>query len=182
MSHCQDNRGLVLLVFFIAAGFLLVFFLKILDLTVTKGTINGLILYANIVWAYQSLLFPPQKWTNPGIQIEKVFIAWLNLDFGIETCFFQGLTAYWKTWLQFVFPIYVWIIAGLMIVTAHYSTLVTKLLGNNSVPVLATLFLLSYSKLLRTIVTVFGFAELKFPNGSTTTVWTFDGIIFLSLG
>ena len=176
---CSDNNHLALLVFFIVAGLLLVFFIKFLDLTVANGTINGLLFYANIVWAYKSLLFPARDGEHSALQFFRVFIAWLNLDFGIETCFFQGLTAYWKTWLQFVFPLYIWIIAGVVIGISHYSTVATKLFGKNSVPVLATLFLISYSKLLRTIITVFGYAELKSPIGTIATVWDFDGNIHI---
>ena len=32
-----------------------------------------------------------------------VLLAWLNLDLGIETCFYNEMTAYTQTWLQFVF-------------------------------------------------------------------------------
>ena len=63
------------------------------------------------------------------------------IDLGIETCFFNGLTPYGKTWLQFVFPFYIWSIADLIIILAKYSDRVVKVMGNNSVPVLATLFL-----------------------------------------
>ena len=106
----------------------------------------------------------------------KVFIAWLNLDFGIETCFIHGLTAYWKIRLQFVFPFYIWILAGLIVVACHYSTRATKLFGNNAVPVLTTLFLLSYAKLLRVIVLALGPAVLQqfYPDG-TRWVWLMDG-------
>ena len=37
----------------------------------------------------------------------SVFLALLNLDFGIETCFYNGMDAYGKTWLQFVIPVYI---------------------------------------------------------------------------
>ncbi len=145
-----------------------------LDFTVSKGTINGLIFYANIVWAEKSVLFSKRMSTNSVI---SVFIAWLNLDFGIETCFAKGFTAYQKAWLQFLFPIYVWCIAGVIIVSSHYSTMATKLFGNNSVPVLSTLFLMSYAKLLRTIITILGFAILQSSEGTVTTVWLYDGNI-----
>ena len=172
---CQNSNGLSLIIFFIAAGFLLVFFIKILDLTVTKGTINGLIFYANVAWAYKSILFPPDIVRYPFLQFLQVFLAWLNLDFGIETCFVVGLTAYWKTWLQFLFPFYVWMIVGIMILLSRYSTKVTNILGNNTVPVLATLFLLSYAKLVRTIITVLGFSVLRYRGHIVSTVWSFDG-------
>jgi len=45
-----------------------------------------------------------------SIDVFSVFIAWLNLDIGIETCFYDEMTAYSKTWLQFVFPVYIWLL------------------------------------------------------------------------
>lgn len=171
---CLNNNHVALLIAFAAAGFVLVLFIKILNMTVAQGTINGLIFYANIVWANQSILFPNQTETSGFLQFLKTFLAWLNLDLGIETCFILGLDAYWKTWLQFVFPIYVWTIAGLIILVSHYSSKVTKLIGNNSVPVLATLFLLSYAKLLRTIIIALGFTVLDYPDGPRL-IWSFDG-------
>ena len=138
---CTNDGHMALLIFFITAGCALVFFIKILDLTVARGTINGLVFYANIIWINQSIFFPSgDENTNPTLlqlmSVLKGFVAWLNLDFGIETCFFHGLDAYWKTWLQFVFPIYVWVIAGMIILICHYSPKATRLFGNNTVPVL----------------------------------------------
>ena len=46
--------------------------------------INGLIFYANIVWAYEGLLFPQLEETNALMDVGRTFIAWLNLDFGIQ--------------------------------------------------------------------------------------------------
>ena len=162
-----SNKYLTILIPFTLAGFVLVFFLTFLNLTVSQGTISGLIFYANIVKANQAVLFPPGD-TN----ILTVFIAWLNLDLGIETCFADGLNGYWKTWLQFVFPVYIWIITAIIIVASHHSSMASKIFGNNSVPVLATLFLLSYAKLLRTIITVLTFTFLDYPDGSRRAVWS----------
>ena len=183
---CPNNDGLALLIFFAAAGFLLVFFIIFLDLTVAHGTINGLILYANIVWKYTSILFPVQNQFNTDVNITTQYsdnyyiltipIAWLNLDFGFETCFFEGMDAYTKTWLQFVFPVYIWSIAGLIILVYHYSRRATRLFGNNSLSVLATLFLLSYGKLIRNISNIFTSVDLKYSDrNETLKVWSVDG-------
>ena len=151
-------------------------------MTVSQSTINGLIFYANIVWAYESIFFPGDD-TNLGkARFLKMFIAWLNLDLGIETCFIQGLTAYTKTWLQFAFPLYICTIVAVMIVSAHYSRHMTRLLGNNSVQVLATLLLLIYAKLLRTIIITLAPASLHtyWNDGRLIrdqSVWAFDGNI-----
>ena len=171
LSHCS-NGYISLIIAFAAAGLVLVLFIKILDLTVAVGTINGLIFYANIVQAAHSTFFPASD-TN----ILTVFIAWLNLDLGIETCFFHGLDGYWKTWLQFVFPFYIWAIILLIIYLSRCSQTVARIFGNNSVPVLATLILLSYAKLFRTIVSALTFTYLEFPDSSKTAVWSIDGNI-----
>ena len=173
---CENNSSLGLIVLFTLAGILLVVFIKILNMTVSQGTINGLVFYANIVWGYQDVLFP--KTLNKWFMLMKIFIAWLNLDFGIETCFALGLTAYAKTWLQFVFPLYIWSIAGLIILLARNSKVMTKIFGNNCVQVLATLFLLSFTKLLRTTITIMVPAVLYIyskERNEIKLVWALDG-------
>ena len=165
------NTYLLLFIPFAVAGPVLVAFIKVLDITVSHGLINDLIFYANIIKPNEHI-FLPQTNTNPL----TLFITWLNLDLGVQTCFYDGLSAYGKAWLQFVFPFYVWCIAGLIIVLARYSTRFARLTGNNSVPVLATLFLLSYAKLLRTIITILAYTTVDSANGQKT-VWSADGNI-----
>ena len=177
-SQCLLNcskQYLSLLIPFALAGFALVFFIKILNLTVSQGTINGLIFYANIFAANQSIFFPAQH--NKFLSFFSAFISWLNLDLGIETCFIKGLDGYWKTWLQFVFPFYVWAIAGAIIIASDYSTRATKIFGKNSHSVLATLFLLSYAKLIRSIIAIFCFTTIVLSDDSSLAVWAFDGNI-----
>ena len=176
--QCPNNNNLALFLFFTAAGFLLVLFISVLNLTVTQGMINGLIFYTNIVWTYQSIFFPQDMKTNALLVFLKIFIAWVNLDFGIESCFIDGLTAFWKTWLQFTFPFYIWAIAGLIVVATRYSTRLTNLLGSRAVPVLVTLILLSYMKLLRVVASALEFSILVFTdntNRSTLVIWSVDG-------
>ena len=107
----------------------------------------------------------------------KPFIAWLNLDFGIETCFYQGLDMFSKTWLQFIFPVYT---ATLFFIGLRFSSKLSKLFGSRSVPTLATLLVLSFTKLLRTIIAGLQLAQIRTytselkPN-SITIVWALDG-------
>ena len=169
LPKCKcSNKYLLLLIAFILAGFALVFFIKILNLTVSQGTINGLIFYANIVAANLSIFFPAQH--NNFVSFLSVFISWLNLDLGIETCFIKGLDGYWKKWLQFAFPFYLWAIAGAIILVSHYSIRATKIFGEKSVSVLATLLLLSYAKLLRSIIIIFSFTTIEHSDNHTDRV------------
>ena len=155
--ECSSMWALLWVPVIALTGIALVVLLIVLNLTVSVGTINGLIFYANVVRANHATFFPPNT-TNSFL---SWFIVWINLDLGIEACFYNGLDAYVKTWLQFVFPLYIWFLVITIIVLSHYFTLAARLSGRNAVPVLATLFLLSYVKLLRIIITVFQSTELE---------------------
>ena len=165
-SQCKEcsNNYLALLILFALAGVLLVILLFLLNLTVAAGTLHGLIFYANIV-AINHHIFP-QSSNNPAV----IFIAWLNLDLGIQTCFYDGMDAYAKTWLELVFPVYIWMIVGFLVYISSHSVVVTKLLGSRPVSVLATLFLLSYAKVLRTIIAALSLTVLHYPH-KNVMVW-----------
>ena len=174
-SQCVvcSNAYLALLIPFAAAGLCLVLLLFIFNtLTVATGTLNGLVLYANIVQYNQGILFPPSE-----INVLTVFVSWINLDLGIYTCFYNGMDTYAKTWLQFVFPMYMWVIVVAIIVASKYSSRVARLAGKNAVPVFATLGLLSFAKILRTIITALSITLIYHSDGGITTAWLFDANI-----
>ena len=173
-SNCKkcSNVWILLTLIFALAGVLLVAGLVLFNLTVSMGTINGIIFYANIVRANTATFFP-NKTANTFL---SWFIAWLNLDVGTETCFYDGLDAYMKTWLQFVFPLYIWFLVAMIIISSKYSKRAANTFGVNAVQILATLFLLSYAKLLRVTITVFQSTHLR----DNQNVWHYDGnIIYL---
>ena len=176
-SQCKEcsNVYLALLIPFALAGVLLVVLLFLLRLTVAAGTLHGLIFYANIVAANHHIFFP-QSSNNPAV----IFIAWLNLDLGVQTCFYNGMDAYAKTWLDLAFPVYICVIVGFLIYISHRSVTVTKLLGSSPVPVLATLFLLSCGKLkvLRTIIAALSLTVLHYPH-KNEMVWIRDANVSL---
>ncbi len=173
-SQCRkcSNSFIALLTAFALAGLALVFFLMFFNLTVSVGTINGLIFYANIVGVNYATFFPEGK-----INLLTVFVSWLNLDLGIETCFYVGMDSYAKAWLQFAFPIYIWLIIGCIIILSRYSVVVSRLCGSNSVPVLATLMLLSFTKIMSAVITALQFGILVYEDGHRETVWRYDGNI-----
>ena len=185
-SHCLQcsNAYLSLLAAFAFAGVALVIFLHVVRLTVAAGTINGLVFYANIVALNSAVFFKDHSTNVPAGLIGnalRVFIAWVNLDVGVETCFYNGMDAYVKTWMQFIFPLYVWALVGMIIVGSHYLGRVARVFGRNPVAVLATLFLLSYAKLLRTVIAALSYTSLEYPNNTQVAVWLYDGNVkFLS--
>ena len=90
-KQCSNNH-LALLIPFAVMGVALVFFLFLCKLTVATGTLSGLVLYANIIGVNRTVFLPVES-----TDALSVFIAWLNLDFGVETCFYDGMDTYSKT-------------------------------------------------------------------------------------
>ena len=172
-SRCLEcsNTYLLLIIPFALAGILLVTFLFALNLTVSIGTINGLIFYANILKINETTFFP-----QGDRSFFRAFISWLNLDLGIETCFYDGMDSLVKIWLQFTFPFYLWAIVAITIFMFRHSSRLTRLCGNHSVSVLATIFLLSFTKLQRTITSALSLTTLDFPTGKRA-LWQYDGNI-----
>ena len=65
---------------------------------------------------------------------------------------------------------------GLMVLVSHFSQRFANMLGNNPVSVLATLILLSYTKILRTLINVFYITYLEYPTYNRS-VWLYDANI-----
>ena len=171
---CHTHWPAVFVVILLAAaiaGILLVTALLALNMTVSVGLINGFIFYANIVSAGSAAFFSSSEPSFPS-----VFVAWLNLDTGIDVCFIDGLDAYAKVWLQLVFPVYIISLVVMVIVVSEYSPRFAGLIGKKDpISTLATLILLSYAKLLSITITALSSAVLDYPDGHQETVWLPDG-------
>ena len=140
------------------AGLALVLILMLTNLTVAAGTLNGVIFYANVFSANRGLFMPYQH-TN----FHSAFISWLNLDLGFDICFIKGMDTYSKAWLQFALPIYLILVVVAIMVASKYSTKFSKIIARrNPVATLATLILLSYTKLISSVITVLSFATLSY--------------------
>ena len=169
--HCS-NIYLLLVLVFAVLGIVLLLVMFTINFTVTDGSINGFIFYVNIASINDSIFFPLH-------QFSYVFISIANLDLGIQTCFYNGMDDYAKMWLQLVLPLYLILIAVSLIITSRHSTTVQRLTARRALPVLATLFLLSYTKILRTVSNViFSYSVVNtLPHHSTKSLWSVDANI-----
>ena len=91
-SHLSKYNFIWLTVAMALAGVVLVVFLLLVMMTVTSGTINGLIFYANVL-SFSGLLDYHICSMHPVL---RVFLSWINLDIGIEVCFYSGMDIYPK--------------------------------------------------------------------------------------
>ena len=175
--HCIScsNKHTTLILFFLIAGIALIAITFLLQFTVSVGTLNGLLFYANIIQANHQAYFPRAK-----INFCTIFISWLNLNFGIETCFYDGLDIHAYSWFQFLFPFYLWFLVGCIILACHYSQSIATRFGQNPVAVLATLLLMSYSKILSAVIVPLSWTYLTYYTASNETksvVWLYDASI-----
>ena len=166
-----DNAWLATIVLYTILGIALVLILFALKFTVTLGMINGLIFFCNVMSINEQLFFNTQI---SSFSFLRVFISLINLDLGFEICFYDGMSQLAKTGLQFVFPVYLWLLMLIIIYMGKFYVRARKLSSHSALPVLATLILLSYSKLLRTTISVFAFETMSSSEHGSIYVWQPD--------
>ena len=157
-THCKSctDQSLWVLVPITILGGVLVALLFLLNFTVSVGTLNGLILYANIIRS--GIIDLINTFNNEGYRNAKfliVFIDWLNLDLGVETCFYDGMDTYAKTWLELLFPVYILVLVGAIILGSRWSSTLAWLSKHNAIPALATLVLLSCTQCFLNVTAIF---------------------------
>ena len=178
-DSCQpcSNAWIMTIFLYGLAGILFVFILFALNLTTSSGTICGLVIYVNILGlTVETLLDSNNSDVNP--QPLVIFVSMLNLDLGFPICFYDGMTVPAKVGMQFVFPVYLWLLVIGLIVACKFSSRLANKIGFASVQVLATLIFFSYSKILTNVYTIFTFQTLSVGDQETVSqvaVWFYNG-------
>ena len=174
-SHCKKCSSLYLFIVvpIAIAGVLMVVALFVFNITVNSGSFNTFIFYVNMISINYSSFCPNSN------SFDCTILSLFNLDLGIETCFYNGMDDYSKIWLQLTFPFYLIVIAIALIISSRYSARVQRLTAHRSIQVLATLFLLSYTKLLLAVCQVlFAFSSIMhLPSQYTKIVWSADASV-----
>ena len=172
-SQCKQctNYYLFIIIPIAVAGFIQVLVIFIFNFTVTDGTINIFIFYANIVSINFSLFC-----TNRYYVDCCTILSLMNLDLGFEICFYNGMDDYDKMWLQLVFPFYLISIAIALIIVSRYFAVIQRLTAHRVLHLLATLILLSYTKVLLAVCRVLFFFSpiIHLPSKQTKLVWSID--------
>ena len=169
-----SNLWLLMVVVLALVGILLVLLLFLLRMTVVTGTINGIILYANL---YSHNTFP--FYMDKSSRWYSIFLSTLNLELGFPICLYDGLTTITATYLGFAVPLYLWLIVLTIILVSRYSHVVARLVARSGIPVLATIIHLSFSKLMGLVVNGLSLLTLTVEdeNGKISEhyVWYYDG-------
>ena len=151
-GQCKDNTSLVFgsnkcekctniyllfLLGFAAAGFGIMTFIGRIGITVSHGFFNSIVFYCNIVVPFEPFLL-----TDPTIMLG---LSIINLNIGFPLCFFDGMNALYRAYLNFVFPIYLWIVMGIYTVLLHYELFPKRWNLSNASQIFASVMLLSYT-------------------------------------
>ena len=178
--HCSDGTIYWLFIAFtLVLGPLLIFFLFALKLTLTAGTLNGIIFYANFLDTGLLDVLSVKSGGNVKFSIERVlygFISTLNLDYAFPICFYKEMNQLWKEALNLFFPLYMLFIVFIIIVASRCSVKVSNWTSHSSLQVLVTVVHLSFSRLLLRILVVFSWSTLHTDDGKSR-VWYFDGSV-----
>jgi len=168
------NLHLLYIIYFLFTGIFLVVFLFLLNLNVTLGTVNGIILHVHLLWINGRLFYKNERL----IALLDVYISTSNLGAPFDMCIYNGMNKYTKMWMQLTYPIYLLFIAFFLIFGSRYSAKLYRLTFSRALPVLATLFMLSYTKMLQTITSVFLYTTLiTIPYQYSQHVWLLDPTI-----
>ena len=175
-NQCKkcSNTHLLFIIYFAFTGLFLTVLLFILNLTVTAGTINGLILHTNMVWINNSSLHMQDRLVT--VLLPYIYTA--NLGPFFEMCFYNRMNVYAQFWIQLTYPIYLMLIAVSLIIGSRYSSKLYRLTFNRALPVLATLFILTYTSILQAIARAPLYTTIiTMPSHSSKNLWLLDPTI-----
>ena len=177
LENCSVWRTLVLLLIFLVVGLLFVCILALLNITVAEGTINSLLVYTTCIDVNEDIFFNDRF--SGFNQILRVTIKWFNLDLGFTTCFYSGMTAYSKQWLELIFLLYLLLLGVMIVCMSRKFMWFTRLTGRNMVPVLSTIVLFSFSKVLKNCIKIVhcGRHRYKSTNNESPVIWLGDETI-----
>ena len=164
--------GYITVKLFFGAGLILL--LSACDLTTTSGTLSGILFYAS-VFQMNGFLFAPNSFNAI-----TVAMSWMNLDFQVMQCSYNGLDSYAKAWLQFVSPLYLWTLVAIIVWLSRQLDCVARLFAGNIVKVLATLIEFSYAGLVQAVVIALSPISVTVysqGNRMRETLWRYDGTI-----
>ena len=144
-----------------------VFIIRHLDISITGGYINGIIFNSNIVSLYgQSLV--------PDTILKSLFLVSLpTLNLGIETCFYNSMTALQRVWWQLSFPFYLFVLMGFTILLARMKCRKFRdnFSGFKTVQMFATLLIVCYVSVLQACIELIAAVRVDSIDGTSDFFW-----------
>ena len=166
------EKGLALLVGNISSGIITIFVLFLLKLTLNKGTVGGIVFYANTYDIVRTISTSGKPYFIPFVQLVEI----INLHQGFSTCLYHGMTYAINFVIQYTYSVYLWLIVISVILVARCSARASRLLMSSSVQVLMTLIHLSFARILFATIDIFKFAPI-YTQRDHYIAWFYNGTI-----
>ena len=169
------NWGVLLVIPFLLAGPLLIALICCLNLTISVGSINGFLLYINMIGIHRDVLTIITGDSTLGLRL-------LGLVPADGVCIYNGMDEFASTLLTYLFPMYLLTLVVVICLLPKCKCVnmhkINRRIGPRITPVLATVILLSYTQLAESVIHSLLYATLFSTDGTTTTSslrWMFDG-------
>ena len=171
-NECKQcsNWWLLILIVYAVTGPLFICLLYALRLTLTTGTLNGIIFCAQM---FQVIDLPSPTYSKISI----VTRSFLYIVFYYPHCFYNGMTEVWKSIIVTIYPLYLILILLSIVALSRFSVRISNRLSGSSIQVLVTVIHLSFSRLLISIIGVFTPISIYTNTSEVLHVWFRDATL-----
>ena len=176
-----SNIWLLMILLYIFLALLLVYLLYALRLTLTTGTLNGIIFFAQaancgFIDFLNNAVFDERPVLKYMSRFCVEFLSIINLNNGFPMCVFNGMTEMYRMGFILIPAFLLLAIIVFIILLSCLSVRFSNKISHSSVQVLVTLVHLSFSKLLLVIIDVFTPATI-YTSDDSYHVWYWDGTV-----
>ena len=165
-----SNWWLFTLIIYAVSGPLLIYLMYVLKLTLTTGTLNGIIFCGQL---FAVIDVPPSNYSYSNV----ILNCFLLIKFPFKICLYNGMTEVWKLGISMLYPVYIILLVLILILLSRYSVRLSNRISGSSVQVLVTVVHLSFSKLLIIIMTVFTPINIYTNTSEVRQVWFRDATV-----
>ena len=181
--ECKEcsNLWLLTILLYVFLGLLFVYLLYALRLTLTTGTLNGIIFFAQaanggLIDFLNSLKYDNNQTLKYVSKFCVGFLSIINLNGTFSICFFKGMTQLYKTGLMLVPTFFLLTVVVIVIFLSRKSLKFSNRISHSSVQILVTIIHLSFSNLLLIVIDVFTYATI-YTAHRPYKVWYWDGTV-----
>ena len=171
-NECKQcsNWWLLTLIVYAVAGPLFIYILYALKLTLSTGTLNGIIFCAQM---YQVATSSSSKYDYSASLIDGFFFY----KFNHPCCFYNGMTEFGSSGIILLYPVYLLMILFGLILLSRYSVKLSNRISGSSIQVLVTIVHFSFSRLLTSILDVFTPISIYTNTSKALRVWFRDATL-----
>lgn len=159
---------------FVVLGILVFVVIAFLEFTIDKGWLNAVLFYCNIISIY-SFSFP----TSNNLKLLLLPAHLLSLQVGSSLCFYDGMSALGRVSINFLFPLYLYILIGIFALLSRRFSLSCYFSPSKT---LVTINTLVYVSLLNTCIQILAGHSVETAGGQVSIRWLTDANVFFFHG